>query len=99
MIVIVVAIIAAILGYVLGKSIEEDCPRSVLGYNCRGKKCDHDKVLLWQAELDMENQRRQKEAESRGMAYEPKTRTYYNPKEMKVVHRANGSVSFQGGSK
>lgn len=32
---------------------EETCPRVVKGYDCRGNNCDHSKVALYQAKLDM----------------------------------------------
>lgn len=75
----------------------EDCPRAVLHYNCKGKTCNHDPILLWTNLISMENQRRQKEAEARGMAYNPDTQTYYDPKSMTVTKK-DGVVSFRSKS-
>lgn len=53
--------VAFILGMIMGAMIskEEDCPRSVLGYDCRGDRCDHRKSELYQAKMQMaQNQER-----------------------------------------
>lgn len=32
----------------------EECPRMILGYNCRGKNCDHSEELVRNAKQTME---------------------------------------------
>lgn len=47
---------ALIIGMVIGCLLnsEETCPRVIKGYNCRGDEtCDHSKVALYSAHLDM----------------------------------------------
>lgn len=40
------AIIAAIVLLTWLFRVEDKCPRSIMGYNCRGQNCDHsDKAL------------------------------------------------------
>lgn len=34
-------------------SDSEDCPRTIYGYNCRGKACDHSPELVRKAKRDM----------------------------------------------
>lgn len=34
-------------------SKEEDCPATVLGYDCQGDKCDHRKSELYKAKMNM----------------------------------------------
>lgn len=35
------------------KFADEDCPRCVLGYDCRGDRCDHRKSELYKAKAQM----------------------------------------------
>lgn len=56
-------IIAAAAGILFGLSVrghQETCPRVVRGYDCHlevNKACDHSRLALLQAELDMEQAR------------------------------------------
>lgn len=45
-------IIAIVLAGV-AVAMAEDCPRSMRGYNCRGKECDHSEEAIRQARIDM----------------------------------------------
>jgi hypothetical protein len=51
------AFITLIVGVCLGIWVrgmeEEDCPRRVLHYRCRGERCDHSEILLRTNQLRM----------------------------------------------
>lgn len=37
------------VGYLMGKYAEDECPRNILGYNCKGEMCDHSEQTLTEA--------------------------------------------------
>lgn len=45
--IIIAAICGGIAGYATRVMDEEDCPRRVLQYSCKGDLCDHSKSLLY----------------------------------------------------
>jgi len=45
-------IVLFILGFIIGKAMTyepEECPREILGYNCRGSECNHDPDNVFEA--------------------------------------------------
>lgn len=47
-----VVVVAAVVAFAIGmRGI--DCPRVVLGYNCKGKKCDHSVLAMDHARRTM----------------------------------------------
>jgi hypothetical protein len=54
---VIVFLISLVFGIVIGiwaRGLEEeDCPRRVLHYRCRGDRCDHSEVLLRTNQLRM----------------------------------------------
>lgn len=51
--VIIAGIAGMVIGYTLRATDEEDCPRRVLQYNCRGEGCDHRKSVLYTCMANM----------------------------------------------
>lgn len=52
---IVAICIAVVVGMIIGRFFrdEENCPRTVLGWDCRGNACDHRKSELYSAKATM----------------------------------------------
>lgn len=60
----IVFALSLIVGFALGMwargTQDENCPRAVLGYNCRGNTCDHDELLLRKNQVRMLEAQRKK---------------------------------------
>lgn len=52
---IVAICIAVVVGMFIGRFFRDDenCPRVVLGFNCRGNICDHRKSELYRNKMNM----------------------------------------------
>lgn len=55
MIWLMIAAGAVALTCFVGALEEDDCPRMILGYDCRGKHCDHSLLALEEAKEAMGN--------------------------------------------
>ena len=55
---LVIAYAAFVVGAIFGKFFtdDEDCPRRVLHFNCKGSTCDHRKSVLYQNMANMAEQ-------------------------------------------
>jgi hypothetical protein len=54
--VVFLVIAAFILGIFFGAGIawsNQECPREIRGYNCKGETCNHSRVMVMQAKADM----------------------------------------------
>lgn len=52
-VIIVGGLITVALGLGFHHMEDEDCPRAVMGYNCKGDKCDHSPEELRRAKIAM----------------------------------------------
>lgn len=52
---IVAICISVVVGMLIGRFFRDDenCPRRVLGYDCRGSRCDHRKSELYRNMMNM----------------------------------------------
>lgn len=53
LITIIVGALCLFIGYAFGLSTDE-CPRMIMGYNCRGNDCNHSKNEVAKAKKAME---------------------------------------------
>lgn len=49
----VLMLIGGFIGYWIGRMHEPECPRMILGYNCKGETCDHSEKTLQEAQWAM----------------------------------------------
>jgi len=57
--------IGVIVGMIIGRFFrepEENCPSAVLGYDCKGSRCDHRLSVLYEAKANMAKYAEEREA-------------------------------------
>lgn len=60
--VMIAGVCGMVIGYVVRAADEEDCPRRVLQYNCKGETCDHRQSVLYTNMASMARNAEEREA-------------------------------------